>query len=209
MISKRKRIAAVSAAIFLVMTLASWIADQTMRDIRTGGAVMAFTGITAFVSYLFTCRAYAVAKGYSGECGLGLSLLIPVGVLILFLLKDRSTALNRGGANHDSINFETGSTQVDERTQARIATLAQFLADPKRKDKKYKFIGHTDTGGIEMSNVPLSTRRAEAVYQSVVLLEPSLEDRIQVYGNGSTEPIDLGNTEEAHRRNRRLQVLLE
>jgi outer membrane protein OmpA-like peptidoglycan-associated protein len=107
------------------------------------------------------------------------------------------------------INFETGSTTVDAQTRDNIATLAHALADPAHKDQHYVFVGHADVRGVEPDNVVLSTRRAEAIAQTVTLLEPSLRGRIEVSGKGSSEPLDPGNNEQAYRANRRLQVLLK
>jgi outer membrane protein OmpA-like peptidoglycan-associated protein len=126
-------------------------------------------------------------------------------------VSDRPTsiAVNQGPAVAIPINFETGTTLVDERTRLNIVRLAQTLADPDHPDQHFIFVGHADIRGVELNNVLLSRRRAEALYQSVTLLEPSLRGRIEITGKGSSEPIDLGNNEDAYRRNRRLQVLLK
>jgi tetratricopeptide (TPR) repeat protein len=87
------------------------------------------------------------------------------------------------------INFELGTTMVDERTRANIAVLAEALADPTYAQQHFTF--------------------AEAMAQAVVLLQPSLQGRIDVVGRGSAEPIDPGHDEDAYRANRRLQVLLK
>jgi flagellar motor protein MotB len=54
----------------------------------------------------------------------------------------------------------------------------------------------------------LSKRRAEAIYEVAVLIEPSLQGRIELSGKGSSEPLDPAHNEQAYRINRRLQVLL-
>ena len=107
------------------------------------------------------------------------------------------------------INFELGTTMVDDRTRANIAVLAEALADPAYAQQHFTFVGHADVRGVEPNNVVLSKRRAEALSQAVILLQPSLHDRIDVIGRGSSEPIDPGHDEEAYRANRRLQVLLK
>jgi outer membrane protein OmpA-like peptidoglycan-associated protein len=107
------------------------------------------------------------------------------------------------------INFELGTTMVDERTRANIAVLAEALADPTYAQQHFTFVGHADVRGVEPNNIVLSKRRAEAMAQAVVLLQPSLHGRIDVVGRGSSEPIDPGHDEEAYRANRRLQVLLK
>jgi outer membrane protein OmpA-like peptidoglycan-associated protein len=105
------------------------------------------------------------------------------------------------------INFDTGSTRVDALTRQNVAVLAHALADPSMKGRRFVFIGHADERGDERANLALSKQRAEAIYQGVVLLEPSLEGRVDVIGRGEYEPIDPGQDERAHRTNRRLQVV--
>jgi phosphate transport system substrate-binding protein len=107
------------------------------------------------------------------------------------------------------INFELGTTMVDSPTRSNISVLAAALADPGYSKQHFIFVGHADVRGIEPNNIVLSKRRAEAISQAVVLLQPSLEGRIEVTGRGSSEPIDPGNDERAYRANRRLQVLLK
>ncbi len=107
------------------------------------------------------------------------------------------------------INFEVGTTTVDERTRANIAILAGALSDPANAQQHFIFVGHADVRGVEPNNVTLSKRRAEALSQAVVLLQPSLQGRIEAIGRGSSEPIDQGHDENAYRANRRLQVLLK
>ena len=107
------------------------------------------------------------------------------------------------------INFEIGTTMVDEQTRDNIKQLASALADPEHPDQHFLFVGHADVRGIEANNVVLSKRRAEAMGQTVTQLQPSLRGRIDVEGHGSSEPVDPGHDEKAYRANRRLQVLLK
>ena len=107
------------------------------------------------------------------------------------------------------INFETGSTRVDEQTRGNVVILARALADPELRDRKFLFVGHADVRGDQLGNVALSTQRAEAIQEAIVLIEPALYGRIEVTGRGAYEPIDPGNNESAWRANRRLQVLLQ
>jgi outer membrane protein OmpA-like peptidoglycan-associated protein len=107
------------------------------------------------------------------------------------------------------INFNTASTDVDQRTWPNIATLAHAMADPKLAGHRFVFIGHADRRGEDQYNMELSRRRAEAMYQDVILVEPSLRGRVDTDGRGSHEPLDPGTSEEALRTNRRLQVLLK
>jgi phosphate transport system substrate-binding protein len=107
------------------------------------------------------------------------------------------------------IRFDTGSTMVDVETRANVEVLASALGSPDYKAQRFVFVGHADARGSESENLVLSKRRAEAIYQSVIILQPSLTGRIEIIGRGSSEPLDPGNTESAWRKNRRLQVLLK
>ena len=117
--------------------------------------------------------------------------------------------LSSGPSINIPINFETGSTMVDASTRPNLMLLARALADPTLRGKSFVFIGHADVRGEDLRNVTLSRDRAAAIYQDVVLVEPSLVGRIEIVGRGSAEPIDPGRSEEAYRANRRLQVLIK
>ena len=107
------------------------------------------------------------------------------------------------------INFTTGTVFVDEQTRSHVGVLATALAYPGFSNRQIGFIGHADVRGNEASNMALSKRRAEAIYQTVITLQPSLRGRIEVTGHGSSEPIDPGHDAAAYRANRRLQVILK
>jgi outer membrane protein OmpA-like peptidoglycan-associated protein len=107
------------------------------------------------------------------------------------------------------INFETGSVMTDEATSSNITILAHVLADKGHPGQRFVFVGHADARGSEQTNLILSKRRAEAIYQAVAAAEPSLKGRIKVTGRGSSEPLDRGHDERAYRANRRLQVVLD
>jgi outer membrane protein OmpA-like peptidoglycan-associated protein len=118
-------------------------------------------------------------------------------------------ATSSGPSAYIPINFETDKTVVDEQTRQNVAVLANALADPAHTGQHFLFIGHADIRGPEAYNLVLSKRRAQAIYEQVVALEPNLGGRIEVTGRGSSDPIDPGHDERAYRANRRLQVVLE
>ena len=65
--------------------------------------------------------------------------------------------------------------------------------------------GHTDARGTELYNKRLSERRAQAVAD--YLIEAGLtRDLFSVEGLGKSQLIDPGTTEEAHARNRRVEL---
>jgi outer membrane protein OmpA-like peptidoglycan-associated protein len=121
----------------------------------------------------------------------------------------RRVASSDGPSVNIPINFEFATTTVDQQTRANIEVLASALGEPSHAQQHFTFVGHADSRGTDASNLILSRRRAEALSQAVVQLQPSLQGRIDVMGRGSSEPIDPAHNEEAYRANRRLQVLLK
>jgi len=67
--------------------------------------------------------------------------------------------------------------------------------------------GHADERGDEDFNVELSERRANAV-RNVLIGMGMPADRIEVAGLGESRLLDLGTTEEAHARNRRVELVM-
>ncbi|MBT8079250.1 MAG: OmpA family protein [Gammaproteobacteria bacterium] len=120
-----------------------------------------------------------------------------------------SSADGAGASIRIPINFEFNSTAPDSATSRNIEMLASSLSEPDFQDRDFIFVGHADVRGDAQYNKLLSRRRAYAVYEIVVGIEPGLEGRISVKGMGESEPIEPGNTEEAHRANRRLQVIVK
>jgi len=68
--------------------------------------------------------------------------------------------------------------------------------------------GHADLRGSDDWNMELSQLRAERVRAALVKLGFS-EDRIDAIGYGRTRPLDLGTTEAAHQRNRRVEFVVD
>jgi len=120
-----------------------------------------------------------------------------------------ATPLPSGPNLNIPINFVTGSTVVDEQTRPNLRTLVEALRDPSFASQMFVFVGHADARGDEQRNMVLSWQRAEAIYSEVLQADPGLQGRVQVSGRGEYDPIDLGNDDNAHRANRRLQVLLK
>ena len=122
---------------------------------------------------------------------------------------DATTARDENPSIRIPINFEFNSTAPDSSTSRNIEILASTLSDPEFQDRDFVFVGHADVRGDAEYNKVLSRRRAYAIYEIIVGIEADLEGRISVKGMGESEPIEPGNTEEAHRANRRLQVVVK
>jgi len=106
------------------------------------------------------------------------------------------------------VNFETASTVVDDTTRGNVRLLARALADPELTGRRFLLVGHADVRGDAAYNLQLSQDRAAAIHQSIVLIEPGLAGRIETTGRGSSEPMVSGSSPDAHRANRRLQVVV-
>lgn len=106
------------------------------------------------------------------------------------------------------LNFEINSTRLDSRTRKNIAILAQVLRDDRYADWEFLLVGHADVRGAASHNMLLSVKRANAIYKEIVELQPELQGRIKTMGKGEEEPLSQGNSEEDHRSNRRLEVIL-
>lgn len=120
---------------------------------------------------------------------------------------DRAPDEDRGSIRIP-IRFEYNSTTVDPETARNIRVLADSLTADTFRGQNFRFIGHADVRGDAQYNMELSRRRAETIYDAIIDIEPALAGRIQVSGMGESAPIAFGNTEDAHRLNRRLQVLI-
>jgi len=107
------------------------------------------------------------------------------------------------------LNFEFNSTQLDQWTQKNIVVLAQTLVDPEYKDRRFLLLGHTDVRGTAARNMLLSVERANAIAGEITTLQPTLADRIKTGGRGEEDPLATGDTEQDHRTNRRVEVVLE
>lgn len=107
------------------------------------------------------------------------------------------------------INFEFNQAALTPDGIKQVGELARALnlvgtrsASPPR----FRVVGHTDTRGTDVYNNDLSQRRAKSVADLLVAkygIAPSL---IEIEGRGKSQPLLSGDTEEAHARNRRVEV---
>jgi len=107
------------------------------------------------------------------------------------------------------INFEFDSTAVDHTSEQNLEALAAALTEGSYGDKHFRLIGHTDTRGEGRYNDKLSKQRAVAVQAYLETIRPELKGRMYTEGAGKSKPLYKGNSEEEHRLNRRLEVVIE
>jgi len=112
--------------------------------------------------------------------------------------------------------FDTGKADLKPDGQAELDKVADALLQLEQQIPPdiawvLRVDGHTDvrpiTSGLFKSNWELSAARAISVVQYLIAkgVEPK---RLVAAGFGEFQPIDPGNTEEAYRRNRRIELKL-
>ncbi|MBN9584502.1 MAG: peptidoglycan -binding protein [Afipia sp.] len=112
--------------------------------------------------------------------------------------------------------FDTGQAQLLPEGQAELGKLATALIDldkqiPSEIAWVLRVDGHTDTRPINSpqfkSNWELSSARAISVVQYLISLGVPAQ-RLVAAGFAEFQPLDPGNTEEAYKRNRRIELKL-
>ncbi len=110
----------------------------------------------------------------------------------------------------EKLLFASGSTVVDSKGEQALKEIGKVLE--KNKDINVLIEGHTDnvpiSGGTMKDNWDLSVLRATSVVR--ILSKNSAIDptRLTPAGRGSYLPVDEGNTPEARRKNRRIEIIL-
>jgi chemotaxis protein MotB len=112
--------------------------------------------------------------------------------------------------------FETGSAVINEAGQAQLAKLAQALVDISQKIPKdlewiLRVDGHSDRRPIATieypSNLHLSAARAIAVV-NFLISQGVPASRLAAAGFADLHPLDPADTEDAYRKNRRIEFKL-
>ncbi len=112
--------------------------------------------------------------------------------------------------------FETGSAEIGGAGQQQLGDLARALIEiavriPKNLPWVLRVDGHTDRIPIHTpefpSNWELSTARAISVVRFLIA-QGIAADHLAATGFGEFQPLDPGSTEEALRRNRRIELKL-
>jgi outer membrane protein OmpA-like peptidoglycan-associated protein len=101
--------------------------------------------------------------------------------------------------------FETGQTDLREEAMASLVEVVDLLQS--EPDKNIRIEGHTDSTGDSETNLQISERRANAVFNALVSLGVDRE-RFAVAGMGEDFPIASNETDEGRDQNRRVDVIL-
>jgi OOP family OmpA-OmpF porin len=105
------------------------------------------------------------------------------------------------------VNFDTNSTEVQERYFSDLSELAQFLG--RFQELEVDVEGHTDNTGDETYNQGLSQRRAQAVVDLLVNEHGIAATRLQAKGYGETQPVASNDSKAGRAENRRVMATLE
>ena len=116
---------------------------------------------------------------------------------------DKTTVMANGNWK---INFATGSTAIQETSNADLETIYNLLI--QAESTKLKIVGHTDNVGNPESNVTLSKGRANAVAE-FLKSKGIPATRFQVIdGAGDTQPVADNTTAAGKAKNRRTEITL-
>lgn len=101
--------------------------------------------------------------------------------------------------------FDFNESAISAQNQAELNRLASQLHQYNLT--KVKIVGHSDNVGNPDYNLKLSEQRAESVAQ-VFLANQFKASNIYTLGKGSSQPINLADTDEARAENRRVAVII-
>lgn len=104
------------------------------------------------------------------------------------------------------INFASDSHEILEDSFDLLDHIAQLLKNHP-EIKTMHVIGHTDASGSAEHNLQLSNRRANSVMAA--LQSRGVTQTLDADGKGKTQPICTESTPECHRKNRRVEFLIE
>jgi len=107
-----------------------------------------------------------------------------------------------------TIQFGYNSSQISTKSEQQIKEIELSMKQMEEIDSHIKFevIGHTDKQGSRAYNQGLSERRAEAVKNALVSINPALKFQLSSLGKGENKPELSGDSEEIYRVNRRVEI---
>ncbi|HTB32466.1 MAG TPA: OmpA family protein, partial [Bacteroidia bacterium] len=102
-----------------------------------------------------------------------------------------------------NIYFEASKANLLPASNKELDTLAKAMQNNRLVSLNIS--GYTDSTGNEMSNIELSTKRAEAVRNYLIGKGIALQ-RVNCKGFGSANPVADNKTEEGRKSNRRVEI---
>jgi outer membrane protein OmpA-like peptidoglycan-associated protein len=101
--------------------------------------------------------------------------------------------------------FESGQTELRQEALASLVEVVDLLQS--EPDKNIRIEGHTDSVGDANTNIEISQKRADAVFEALVSLGVDAA-RVTTQGMGEDFPIASNDTDEGRAQNRRVDVIL-
>ncbi|MCD4723394.1 MAG: OmpA family protein [Bacteroidales bacterium] len=112
---------------------------------------------------------------------------------------------NKGHIAIYDIHFDTGKSEIKGESADALKNIAEYLnANP---DKQYFIVGHTDNVGGFEANINLSTERANAVVNGLIVNYSVKKEQLKPYGVGPVSPVASNSTEEGKAKNRRVEIV--
>jgi outer membrane protein OmpA-like peptidoglycan-associated protein len=126
-----------------------------------------------------------------------------------FILRPEEVLIDREARQiylNRKVFFELDKAELKvESLQTLDALVATLVAHPEITDLRIE--GHTDTQGTDVYNQGLSERRASAVLGYLVQSGIG-SDRVEAEGFGESRPLQLGDSEDVHATNRRVEFVI-
>jgi len=103
----------------------------------------------------------------------------------------------------ETIYFDYNQAHIREDSKTVLSKIAEIMASDAEQGLEIE--GHCDARGSTEYNLHLGERRARSVRKYLVTqgVRPT---RLQIISYGEERPIDLGETESAHQKNRRAEL---
>lgn len=103
------------------------------------------------------------------------------------------------------IHFDTGKSELKVESYDAIETIAEYIN--ANLDKKYIVVGHTDNVGDFEANINLSTKRAKAVVNALIIDTGVKAEQLIPYGVGPVAPVAANTTDKGKAKNRRVEIV--
>ena len=107
------------------------------------------------------------------------------------------------GETLETIYFDYNQSHIREDSKAVLTRIAEIMSTGGNESLEIE--GHCDSRGSTEYNLHLGERRARAVRKYLVTQGVS-PNRLQIISYGEERPLDLGETESAHQKNRRAEL---
>ncbi|MCD4834898.1 MAG: OmpA family protein [Bacteroidales bacterium] len=103
------------------------------------------------------------------------------------------------------ILFDTGKSEIKGESADALKNIAEYLN--ANADKQYFVVGHTDNVGNFEANINLSTERAKAVVNALIIDTGVKAEQLIPYGVGPVAPVATNTTDKGKAKNRRVEIV--